>query len=216
MVAVARGWGQGCDLQQGDPSPFSVPKSWPEAFTVEIMWSCAISPQQFSACFLSQNEKLKLKPFQCEHPCQLQHSGVHRGSQRATQMCHTPLKTGSTLTQRELEIWCNSSNEGVTVSNRVSAHCHLLFQLFSPSFLFSAVDEIPTLPAEANQLKLEKDTEGSYISYGFSQHRHYCLIHSALSMTGFHNFLCRIMRQVWQQSMLQGIVPLAGMDLSGM
>lgn len=45
MVAVARGCGQECDLQQGDPLPFSLPKSWSEIFTVEITWSFAISPQ---------------------------------------------------------------------------------------------------------------------------------------------------------------------------
>lgn len=53
MVAVASGWGQECDLQQGDPLPFSLPKSWSEIFTVEIMRSFAISPQQFSICSLS-------------------------------------------------------------------------------------------------------------------------------------------------------------------
>lgn len=53
MVAVARGCGQERDLQQGDPLPFSLPKSWSEIFTVEITWSFAISPQQLSICYLS-------------------------------------------------------------------------------------------------------------------------------------------------------------------
>lgn len=52
MVAVARGWGQECDLQQGDPLPFSLPKSWSEVFTVEIICSFAISPQQYLLSFL--------------------------------------------------------------------------------------------------------------------------------------------------------------------
>lgn len=53
MVAVARGCGQERDLQEGDPLPFSLPKSWSEIFTVEMTWSFAISPQQFSICCLS-------------------------------------------------------------------------------------------------------------------------------------------------------------------
>lgn len=52
MVAMARVWGQECDLQQGDPLAFSLPKSWSEDFTVEIL-CFAVSPQQFSICSLS-------------------------------------------------------------------------------------------------------------------------------------------------------------------
>lgn len=101
MVAVASGWGQECGLQQGDPLPFSLPKSWSETFTVEITWSFAISPQQFSICYLSYNEKWKLKPFLCEHSFQLQHSGEHRVLPGLTQMCHSPLKTGKQINTEE-------------------------------------------------------------------------------------------------------------------
>lgn len=52
VVAMARVWGQECDLQQGDPLTFSLPKSWAEVFTVEIM-CFAVNPQQFSICSLS-------------------------------------------------------------------------------------------------------------------------------------------------------------------
>lgn len=61
-----------------------------------------------------------------------------QGAPGLTQMCHKPLKTGSNLTQRELEKLGATapSATGVAVSNTVSAHCHMPSQLFFSSRFF--------------------------------------------------------------------------------
>lgn len=78
-------------------------------------------------------------------------------------MCHSPLKTGSSLTQRKLRSGAiaPSATEGVAIFNQSQCSLPPAFPDFFPSFLFSTMNEILTLLAEANQLKLEKDTEGS-------------------------------------------------------
>lgn len=138
-----------------------------------------------------------MKPFLCEHPCQLQHGGVDRVHLGLTQMYHSPLETGSNLTQRKLEIWCNSSRchrkSGYFKQSQCSVPPAFPALFFPKGFLvwwmkycLYCVNQ-PTKAGAGHRSLNEK-----YLSYGFSQHRHYCLIHSHLSVTGFHNFLCRI------------------------
>lgn len=79
------------------------------------------------------------------------------------------------------------------------------------------MDEIPALLVEANRQKLKQDFEVSMKNTYLMVFPSYCLIHSAVSVTGFHNFLCRRNEAsvAIEQAAGNGLCLWLEMDLSG-
>lgn len=85
--------------------------------------------------YLSSFLKWEVEAFLREHPWRLQHCGGYQGLPGAHSDVPQPSKNGEQLNTEDTRDLSGatalSATKGVAISNRVSAHCHLLFQLLA-------------------------------------------------------------------------------------